>query len=100
MAAPDVRTAPPGAVLAVSDARTAEYLSTIPLKYQTLQARALAGTLAPRQAIKARCQQCSNFQRAEITHCTVCTCALWALRPYQHADETEEAAPEKANAPE
>ena len=45
--------------------------------------RAFAGTASPREAIKAKCLDCSNFDRDEITHCAVVLCPLHAYRPYQ-----------------
>lgn len=51
---------------------------------------ALAGTSSPRQAIKARCLQCSNYARDEIAHCTVITCALWQYRPFQRREQAEQ----------
>lgn len=34
-------------------------------------------------AIRAKCWQCSNFQRKEVTLCPVTDCALWPFRPWQ-----------------
>lgn len=34
-------------------------------------------------AIKAMCWQCSHGQIDEIKHCTVQSCALHCIRPYQ-----------------
>lgn len=55
---------------------------SVPLLYRNLVQRAFAGTLSPRQAIKAHCLACSNFQREEVEHCTVVRCPLHAFRPY------------------
>lgn len=60
---------------------------TIPPLYQNVVAKAQRGEVSPRQAIKARCLQCSNFVRAEVAHCTVKSCALHAYRPYQQSAE-------------
>lgn len=36
-------------------------------------------------AIKAKCLDCSGFQRTEVRDCTITTCSLWLVRPYQSA---------------
>jgi hypothetical protein len=65
----------------------ADEVSSTPALSQGIVARALAGEGSPRQAIKARCLQCSNFQRDEVANCTVIRCALWQFRPYQSNEE-------------
>ena len=45
--------------------------------------RAFLGKSSPRQAIKAKCLSCSNWQRAEVEVCSVEVCPLWWYRPYQ-----------------
>lgn len=34
-------------------------------------------------ALKAKCIDCSNFQRDEVKNCTAYTCPLWEFRPYK-----------------
>ena len=34
------------------------------------------------KAVKAKCLDCSLFQREEIKNCTVFGCPLWRYRPY------------------
>ena len=34
-------------------------------------------------AVKLKCYDCSGFQKAEIKHCTVSSCPLYPIRPYQ-----------------
>jgi hypothetical protein len=36
-----------------------------------------------RMSINAKCYDCSNSQTIEIKHCTVKSCPLWLVRPYQ-----------------
>lgn len=36
-----------------------------------------------RMSINAKCFDCSNRQTEEIKHCTVTSCPLWLVRPYQ-----------------
>lgn len=59
------------------------YLGAVPSKIRSLFAKAYAGIASPRQAIQTKCLQCSHADRAEISHCPVQTCPLWAYRPYQ-----------------
>jgi hypothetical protein len=40
--------------------------------------------------VAAKCANCMAFQRGEIRLCTVVSCPLWAIRPYQTAEFTEE----------
>jgi hypothetical protein len=61
------------------------YLEGIPVLSRGVMERAFAGTGSPRNAIKAKCLDCSNWQRQEITHCRVLTCPLHAWRPFQKA---------------
>lgn len=60
-------------------------MSNVPANYQKIQKDAAEGIVSPRQAIKARCQQCVCFEDtvARIRDCNVKLCALWAYRPYQ-----------------
>ena len=44
-------------------------------------ADAFAGTLSPRQAIKAKCLDCCGYDRAEVAGCTVVLCPLHSYRP-------------------
>jgi hypothetical protein len=43
----------------------------------------MEGSPSKVNAIKAKCLECSNFQRIEIRDCTVHQCPLWLYRPYQ-----------------
>jgi hypothetical protein len=72
------------------DASREGELARTPVSARGIVARAFAGEASPRQAIKARCLQCSNYQRDEIRYCTVYGCALWIYRPYQTESEPEE----------
>jgi hypothetical protein len=71
------------------DASKEAEIARAPVSARGFVARAFAGTASPRQAIKARCLQCSNYQRDEITNCTVVGCALYAYRPYQTASQED-----------
>jgi hypothetical protein len=58
-----------------------ECLESVPALSRGLVARSLAGTASPRQAIKAFCLTCTNYDRDEITCCPVWLCPLHAYRP-------------------
>jgi len=34
-------------------------------------------------AVKAKCIECSNFQKPEVAKCSISGCPLWRYRPYQ-----------------
>lgn len=51
--------------------------------YRTILQRAFEGKSSPRQAIKAKCLDCTLFQREEIANCPAPSCPLYLLRPYQ-----------------
>jgi hypothetical protein len=61
----------------------AKYLEGVPVSAKGVISRAFAGSGSPRNAIKAKCMACSNYQREEITECRVFTCPLHPWRPFQ-----------------
>lgn len=42
-------------------------------------------------AITARCQDCCNWENAEVRDCNVVTCPLWQYRPFRDKDGKAEA---------
>lgn len=62
------------------------YLPNVPSKVRGTIRQAFEGKSSPRQAIKAKCLTCSNFDRDEISFCRVVLCPLWAYRPYQPSE--------------
>jgi hypothetical protein len=36
-----------------------------------------------RKSINAKCFDCSNYQKEEVSNCTVKTCPLWEVRPWK-----------------
>lgn len=58
------------------------YIDAAPSSFGGVLQHAFKGSASPRQAIKAKCLTCSNYQRNEITDCTIRLCPLWAYRPY------------------
>lgn len=45
--------------------------------------------LSRNQAIKAKCLNCSNWQKTEIRLCPVYECSLYPWRPYKMKEEKE-----------
>ena len=60
-------------------------LEAVPVRFRALATRAAQGETSPRQAIKAKCQECVGYEDAtdRISGCTVHRCPLWTYRPYQ-----------------
>ena len=63
-------------------------LSEVPKVYRTVYRRALAGK-GRRYAVKAFCLQCCNWQREEVKLCPSVACPLFAVRPYQEKQESD-----------
>jgi hypothetical protein len=87
---PSVTTSKP--VLTEEEKREAHVGRCLKLYRMGLR-KALDGEGSPREAIKAKCLDCCNWERAEVASCTVVICPLWRWRPYQPGtqDETEPA---------
>lgn len=66
----------------------AAYVATAPQSCRGVLERALAGAASPRQAIKAKCLACTNWQRDEIAQCAVTLCPLHRYRPFQECAGT------------
>ena len=58
--------------------------ASVPEQYQKLVEKVEKGSR--NAAIKLRCLDCSNWQKKEITLCTVKECGLYPFRPYQRFD--------------
>ncbi len=77
------------AVLCTLNPKQQKYITeVVPSTSQRLFADAFAGSKA--KATKAMCLSCSNFQRDEITYCTVLTCPLHTVRPFQSKSGKDE----------
>lgn len=64
--------------------RIEEYVRTsVPDKHKIATLRALTGQTQKAAALKMKCLSCCGYQREEISVCTVITCALHPVRPYQ-----------------
>lgn len=64
--------------------------NSVPDKHKIATERALLGQIPRSTAIRVKCLQCCNYEREQIIHCTVLTCALHAVRPYQNKNAVEE----------
>ena len=61
-------------------------LKDAPVSGKLILQRALEGLASPRQAIKAKCLECTGFERKSISNCLSLSCPLWLYRPYQVKD--------------
>lgn len=61
-----------------------EYVDTcVPDKHKIATGRALRAQVPISTAVKIKCLSCCNYDRDEVANCTVVTCALHPVRPYQ-----------------
>lgn len=63
------------------------YLRLVPALYQGIVYKCFTQRKSKALAIKAKCLDCSSYQKKEITNCTVVTCPLYNFRPYQVKDD-------------
>ena len=61
---------------------TKKDITKIPPLYQQNYSTAMLGR-SRTAAIKAKCLDCCNWQRVEISYCPVKTCPLYPYRPYR-----------------
>jgi len=59
-----------------------EELDSAPVSCKTIVIKAFSGK-SRAAGVKAKCLQCCNYVRDEITNCQVYRCPLWDYRPYQ-----------------
>jgi hypothetical protein len=78
------------ALTPTQQARVDKYIEATPVLSKGIVSRALAGSSSPRQAIKAKCLTCTNFDREEIAECRVVICPLHPYRPFQTQAEAED----------
>lgn len=60
-----------------------KYMDGVPASYKRSLLEAYTGKKKKANAIKAKCLDCSCFQRSEIENCETLTCPLWHYRPYK-----------------
>lgn len=65
------------------EARVAKCLAEGSAMFRPVMEKAYSGDASPRNAIKAKCLECTGFDREVIRSCTGYSCPLWAYRPYQ-----------------
>jgi hypothetical protein len=68
-----------------------EYEAHIPSSYRGNYRKAMSGK-SRAAALKAKCLDCMNWQRTEVTACAAETCPLYPYRPFQNGDEPENSA--------
>ena len=64
-----------------------ERLAQVPPMYRTLFQRVYAGQIGRAAQVKAKCLDCTCYQRVEITNCQATACPLHAIRPYQNDED-------------
>ena len=65
----------------VYERKITDYFLTLPDTCKKLWHRCFIGKSTCREAIKAKCYDCSAYDRDEIRFCTVQVCPLWNHRP-------------------
>ena len=63
--------------------KRSERLASIPKSRVALLKRVYTGRTTPRNAIKAFCYDCLDYNEQEIRTCTAPACPLYEYRPYQ-----------------
>lgn len=63
--------------------RIKEFIENLPSGYRFLHLRSMVDKFSFPVAIKAKCLDCSCWNKTEITSCETYTCPLWRCRPYQ-----------------
>lgn len=79
--------------VSVASAQASDYANSLPGTAKGLWAKAHAADCSPRQAIKAKCQQCAGYEATvpRVRDCASWRCPLWAFRPYQSGEDATEA---------
>lgn len=68
-----------------------EYLKTVPEMRRPLIERALTGKArSPREAIKAKCFDCSGYSTTEAKNCKVWSCPLYPINPWRSSPRARE----------
>lgn len=63
------------------------WLAKIPQVYQQNYKTAISGN-SRAAAVKAKCLDCTNWQRVEVADCLVATCPLYPYRPYRRHENS------------
>ena len=62
------------------NAKVLAWKNHIPVKYQGTYAKAMTGK-SRAAGVKAKCQDCMNWNAAEVRRCDITTCPLYPYRP-------------------
>jgi hypothetical protein len=62
-----------------------KWVRHIPQSYRPIYRKAMKGR-SMAAAIRAKCQDCCNWQRVEVRECTVVCCPLHDYRPYRKSE--------------
>lgn len=68
--------------------KIAERRAQMPRAYRATYNRAVKGK-SLRAAINAQCLECVCWQRDEVRNCTDLACPLYAVRPYQRSQNSQ-----------
>lgn len=91
MSTPRIRVKEPRQTSPAELQRIERYIEvSVPEKHKNATRRALLGQMGRTLALKQKCLQCCNYEIATVKLCTVFTCALYPLRPYQSDAEDDE----------
>jgi hypothetical protein len=60
-----------------------EHIESLPPAYKKVFLEVFVGAKSFPKLLKAKCLDCTCYQREEITLCQVRLCPLWKYRPYQ-----------------
>lgn len=65
------------------------YFNNLPKSYQKLFLDLFYAKSNRTRAIKAKCLDCSSYQKEEIINCTIEYCPLYHFRPYVKKEKSE-----------
>lgn len=73
-----------------ADTNLKSQFSNVPDLYRGLAFSSLTGKASRTQAIKAKCLECCCWQREEVRVCSIKTCPLNPIRPFQKSEVDSE----------
>ena len=62
-------------------------IDDIPEVYRKNYQKAMSGK-SRAAAVKAKCLDCTCWNRTEVSHCSAEACPLWLYRPYRTAEKS------------
>lgn len=69
--------------LCSQNTQLSNYIKLVPRLYRNLLQNVYFGKKSYARAVKAKCLDCACYVKKEVTNCSVETCPLYKLRPYQ-----------------